>query len=55
MSFTIKTEQNHKISFLDANVIREHSKFTASVYQKPSFSGVYTHFDSFLADTHKIL
>ena len=54
MSFTINTEQNHKISFLDANVIREHSEFTASVYQIPTFSGAYTHFDSFLPNTYKI-
>ena len=29
-------------------------KFTTSVYRKPTFSGVYTHFDSFLPDTYKI-
>ena len=53
MSFTIETEQNNKISFLDIIVIREQSKFTTSVYRKPTFS-VYTHFDSFLPDTYKI-
>ena len=30
------------MSFLDINVISEQSKFT-SIYQKPTFSGVYTH------------
>ena len=54
MSFTIETEQNNKISFLDVNVISEQGKFITSVYQKPTFSGVYTHFDSFLPDTWKI-
>ena len=54
MLFTIETEQNNKISFLDVNVIREHGKFIRSVYQKPTFSGVYTHFDSFFTDTYKI-
>ena len=53
MSFTIETEQNNKISFLDVIVIREQSKFTTSVYRKPTFSA-YTHFDSFLPDTYKI-
>ena len=48
MSFTIKTEQNNKISFLDVNNICEQGKFTTSVYRKQTFSGVYTHFDSFL-------
>ena len=47
MSFTIKTEQNNKISFLDVSVIRELGKFITSVYRKPTFNGVYTHFDSF--------
>ena len=47
MSFTIETEQNNKISFLDVNVIREQRKFTTSVYRKPTFCGVYTHSESF--------
>ena len=54
MSFTIETEQNNKISFLDVNVVCEQGKFTVNIYQKLTFSGVYTHFDSFLADTYKI-
>ena len=54
MLFTIETEQNNKISFLDVNVIREHGKFITIVYRKPTFSGVYTHFDSFFTDTYKI-
>ena len=54
MSFTIETKQNNKISFLDVNVIREQGKFITNVYRKPSFCGVYTHFDSFISDTYKI-
>ena len=54
MSFTIETEHNKKISFLDVNVIREQGKFITSVYRKPTVSSVYTHFDSFLLDTYKI-
>ena len=41
-------------SFSGVNVIREKGKFITSVYRKPTFSGVYTHFDSFLPDTYKI-
>ena len=52
--FTIETEQNKKISFLDVNVIHEQGKFITSVYQKPTFSGVYIYIDSFLPDTYKI-
>ena len=54
MSFTIETEQNSKISFLDVNVICEQGKFITSVYRKPTFRVVYIHFDSFLPDTYKI-
>ena len=34
-SFTIQTEQNNKISFLDVNLIRGHGKFLTSAYQVP--------------------
>ena len=54
ISFTIETKQNNKISFLDVNVIREQDNFIASIYQKPTFSDVYTQFDSFLPETYKI-
>ena len=53
MSLTIETEQNNKTSFLDVNVIRKQGKFITSVYRKPTFSYIYTHFDSFLLDTYK--
>ena len=53
MSLTTETEQNNKISFLDVKVIRQQGKFITSAYQKPTFSGVYSHFDSFLPDTYK--
>ena len=54
MTFTVETEQNNKILSLDDNVIREQGKFITSVYRKPTFSCVYTHFDSFLPDNYKI-
>ena len=41
------------MSFLDVEIIRKRGKFTTSVYRKPTFSGVYTHFDSFLPSTYK--
>ena len=46
MSFTIETEYNNKMSFLDVNIISEEGKFT-TVSWKPTFSGAYTNFDSF--------
>ena len=46
--------QLNRMSFLDVNIIREKDKFTTSVYRKPTFSGIYTHFDSFLPSSNKI-
>ena len=34
-------------------IIREDKTFTTFVYCKPTFSGVYTYFDSFLQSTYK--
>ena len=48
MSFTIKSEKQNRISFLDVQIIREDKTFTTSVFHKPTFSGVYTDFDNFL-------
>ena len=47
ISFTIEREKQSRMSFLDIAVIREDKTFTTSVYRKPTFSAVYTHFDSF--------
>ena len=41
------------MSFLDIAIIREDKTFNTSVYRKPTFSGVYKHFDSFLPSTYK--
>ena len=54
MSFNIEIEQNNEISFLNVNVIPQDGKFTTSVYRKPTFSGLYTHFGSFLPNIYKI-
>ena len=39
--------------FLDVQISREDKTFTTSVYCKPTFSGVYTHFDNFLPSAYK--
>ena len=39
--------------FLDIEISREDKTFTTSVYRKPTFSGVYTHFGSLLPSTYK--
>ena len=53
ISFTIENEKDNSMSFLDVNIIREKDKFSPSFHRKPTFSGIYTHFDSFLPSSKK--
>ena len=53
MSFSVKTEKENKLSFLDVEVIREQGKFTTTVYRKPTFSGIYSNFESCLPSVYK--
>ena len=51
MKFSFEEEKTGKLSFLDVVVSREGNKFATTVYHKPTFSGVYMHFDSFFLST----
>ena len=42
-----------KLAFLDIEVSQEKGKFVMTVYRKPTFSGVYTDFESFLPTIYK--
>ena len=46
-------KKREKLSFLDVEVIREQGKFTTTIYRKPTFSGVYSNFESFLPLVYK--
>ena len=46
MSFTIESEKQNRISFLDVKIIREDKAFTTSAYHNTTFSGGYTHFEN---------
>ena len=48
MKFSIETEINGSLSFLDVKIFRENDKFVTSVFRKKTFSGVYTNFISFI-------
>ena len=54
MSFSFEQEINSKLLFLDIEVSQQQGKFVTTVYSKPTFSGVYTHFDSFLPLVYKV-
>ena len=54
IKFTSEIEVDGKIPFLDILVDRNGDEITTSVYRKPTFTGVYTHFDSFIPSVYKI-
>ena len=47
ISFTSELEIDGKLPFLDILINREEGKFVTNVYRKATFTGVYTHFQSF--------
>ena len=51
--FTSEIKENGSLSFLDIKISHENNKFVTSVYPKPTFSGVFTNFESFIPDIHK--
>ena len=53
IKFTFKHEHNNTFSFLDVKICRENNKLTTSVYRKPTFSGVFTNFRSFIPTVQK--
>ena len=53
IKFTSKTENENSISFLDIKITRDNNKFMTSVYRKPTFSGVFTNFGSFIPKSYK--
>ena len=48
IKFISETENENSISFLDIKITRGNNKFMTSVYRKPTFSGVFTNFGSFI-------
>ena len=54
MNFTFEQEKNGKLSFLDVEVSRDGNTFVTSVYRKPTFSGVYTHFTIHIQNWHDL-
>ena len=53
MNFTSEYEVENSIPFLDVHVVRNNCTFFTSVYRKPTFSGVYTNYNSFLPTIYK--
>ena len=53
IKFTSEIEENGSLSFLDVKISRENNKFVTSVYRKPTFTGVFINFESFVPDIYK--
>ena len=53
LSFSLETEKENKLSFLDVEIICKQGKFTTTIYRKPTFSSVYSNFESFLPSVYK--
>ena len=53
MLFSMETEKENKLSFLVVEVIPEKDKFATTVYRKPTFSSVYSNFESFFNSIYK--
>ena len=53
MTFTYEVEVEGKLPFLDVLVTRSGSNFCTSLYRKPTFSGLYSHYRSYMPDSYK--
>ena len=54
LRFTIEEEDNGSLPFLDIRVTKKDSGFVTSLYRKPTFTGLYTPWDSFSPTQYKI-
>ena len=54
IKFSFEHEQNNSFSFLDVKICCENNKLTTSVYRKPTFTGVFTIFKSFISTVYKL-
>ena len=54
IKFTYEKESNNSLPFLDILISRSENGFKTSVYHKPTFSGVYSNFNSFIYDEYKL-
>ena len=53
LKFTSEAENDNSLSFLDSKITCHNQQFKTSVYRKPTFSGVFTHYESYVDQTYK--
>ena len=54
LKFTIEKEENQCLPFMDVFLQRSGNNFIRSIYRKPTFTGLYTRWDSFAPTQQKI-
>ena len=53
ITFTVEKENLESLSFSDVKICRKNSKFVTNVYRKPTFSAVFTNYESFIPNVLK--
>ena len=53
MEFTVDSERNNFIAFLDVNVVKHNDRFTTNLYRKPTFTGLGCKYDSAISEAYK--
>ena len=53
IKFTSEIESNNTLPFLDVKITLSNRSFSTSVYHKPTFTGLFTNFDSFIPFSYK--
>ena len=53
INFTKEFEENNSLSFLDVLVFSNVDTLVTSIYRKPTFSGVFSNFNSFIPTVNK--
>ena len=51
--FTSEAENDNSWSVLDIKITHRNPQFKTSVYRKSTFSGAFTHYESYLDQTYK--
>ena len=53
ISLSHEVEKDKCLPFLDVNISFSNEKFSTTVYRKPTFTGLFTNFESFIPITYK--
>ena len=54
LRFTMESEENGQLSFMDVLVMKENESFSMTIYRKPTFTCLYTRWDSYCSTGQKI-